>query len=216
MEGFKGSSSVNSRCRRANKRTDYYGGSVENRCRFLLEIVDAAIEVFGGSEFICVKLNPTDFFNDSVVDFEEMKETYTYLIKKLVSRKVGIINISRRGADLPWNTGDFYSLFLRPDGYPVPKGYDPVLDFGPLVKFPGSPSMLMANHDYTVEEANRLIKEDKLDLITFGRPFIYNPDVISRIRHGIPFAQNDRGNAIFYGPYQTPDEGYNDWPAAAL
>lgn len=168
--------------------------------------------MFGGPEFICVKLNPTDFFNDSVTDFKELKETYTYLIKNLVSRKVGIINISRRGADIQGRAGDFYSLFARPDGYPVPKGYDPVLDFGPLVKYPGSPSMLMANHDYTVEEADILIKEGKLDLITFGRPFIYNPDVISRIRHGIPFAENDRGNVIFYGPYQTPDEGYNDWP----
>jgi 2,4-dienoyl-CoA reductase-like NADH-dependent reductase (Old Yellow Enzyme family) len=124
--------------------------------------------VFGGPEFICVKLNPTDFFNDSVTDFKELKETYTYLIKKLVSRKVGIINISRRGADLQGRAGDFYSLFARPDGYPVPNGYDPVLAFGPLVKYPGSPSMLMANHDYTVEEADILIKEEKLDLITVG------------------------------------------------
>lgn len=151
-----------------------------------------------------------------MVEFEEMKETYTYLVKKLVSRKVGIINISRRGADLHGKSRDFYSLFSRPEGYPVPKGYDPVLDFGPLVKYPGSPSMLMANHDYTVEEANRLVEEEKLDLITFGRPFIYNPDIISRIRHGVPFSENDRGNDVYYGPYQTPDENYNDWPAATI
>lgn len=47
--------------------------------------------------------------------------------------------------------------------------------FRPLVKFPGSPTLLMANRDHTVEEANQLITESKLDLITFGRPFIYNP-----------------------------------------
>lgn len=76
--------------------------------------------------------------------------------------------------------------------------------------------MLMADHGYTVEEADRLIKEGKLDMATFSRSFIYNPDVISRIRHGIPFAENDRSNAIFYGPYQTSDEDYNDWPAATL
>jgi 2,4-dienoyl-CoA reductase-like NADH-dependent reductase (Old Yellow Enzyme family) len=161
--------------RRANKRTDSYGGSAENRCRFILEVVDAISGVFDGPEVVCVKINPTDFFNDSIVTFEEMKETYTYLIKKLVLRRVGIINISRRGTDPEAGTGGFYGRSGRSEGYPLPAGYDPVLDFGRLVKYPGSPSLLMANHDYTPEEADQLITEGKLDLITFGRPFIYNP-----------------------------------------
>ncbi|KAE8131452.1 hypothetical protein BDV38DRAFT_288698 [Aspergillus pseudotamarii] len=201
---------------RANKRTDNYGGSVENRCRFILEVVDVISEIFGGPEYACVKLNPTDFLNDSVVTFKEMKETYTYLIKELVTRKVGIINLSRRGIDHNGGTGDFFGHIPRPTEYPLPLGYDPVLDFGPLVKFPGSPSMLMANHDYTLEEADRLVKEGKLDLITFGRPFIYNPDIISRIRHGIPLSGNTRDNTVHYGPYKTPDENYNDWPSAII
>lgn len=126
-----------------------------------------------------MKLNPTDVYNDSVVDFDEMKETYTYLIRELVSRRVGIINLGRRGVDPHAGTGDFFGRSPRPEGYPLPPGYDPVLDFGPLVKFPGSPSLLMANHDYTAEEADSLVKEGKLDLITFGRPFIYNPVSVS-------------------------------------
>lgn len=166
--------------RRANKRSDKYGGSVENRCRFILEIVDVMSEVFGGSEFVCVKLCPTDDVNDAIVEFTEMKETYTYLIKQLVARQVGIINLSRRGVDHNMGSGDFFGRIPRTEGYPLPAAYDPVLDFGPLVKYPGSPSMLMANHDYTTEEADRLVKEKKLDLITFGRPFIYNPVSISR------------------------------------
>ncbi|OJJ55009.1 hypothetical protein ASPSYDRAFT_93033 [Aspergillus sydowii CBS 593.65] len=201
---------------RANKRTDSYGGSVENRCRFTIEVAEVMSEVFRGPEFVCIKLNPTDFLNDSAVTFEEMKETYTYLIKELVSRRIGIINLSRRGIDHNAGTGDFFGRVARTEGYDLPPGYDPVLDFGPLVKFPGSPSMLMANHDYTVEEADYLVREGVLDLITFGRPFIYNPDVISRIRHGIPLAENDRGNNVHYGPYKTPDENYNDWPSAAV
>ncbi|KAL4881646.1 hypothetical protein BJY04DRAFT_227725 [Aspergillus karnatakaensis] len=190
---------------RANKRTDSYGGSVENRCRFILEIVDVISQVFGGPEFVCVKLNPTDFVNDSVVTFDEMKETYTYLIKELVARKVRIINLSH-----------FFGRTPRPAEHPLPPGYDPVLDFGPLVKFPGSLSLLMANHDYTVEEADRLVRDGKLDLITFGRPFNYNTDVVSRIRHGIPLSDNTRGNAVHYGPYKAPHENYNDWPAAPI
>jgi 2,4-dienoyl-CoA reductase-like NADH-dependent reductase (Old Yellow Enzyme family) len=161
--------------RRANKRTDSYGGSVENRCRFILEVVNAISDVFDGPEVVCVKINPTDFFNDSTVTFEEMQETYTHLIKKLVLRRVGIINLSRRGTDSKAGTEGFYGRDGRSEIYPLPAGYDPVLDFGRLVKYPDSPSLLMANHDYTVEEADELISKGKLDLITFGRPFICNP-----------------------------------------
>jgi len=39
-------------------------------------------------------------------------------------------------------------------------------------------------------------------------------DVITRIKKGIPFAKNDRGDSVYYGPYRTPDENYNDWPTA--
>lgn len=140
----------------------------------MLEVVDVISEVFGGPELVCVKINPTDFFNDSVVDYAEMKETYTYLIKELVLRRVGIISICRRGSSTSAETNNFFGLH-RPDGYPLPAGYDPVLDFGPLVKYTGSPTMLMANSDYTVEEADRLIKEDKIDMTAFGRAFICNP-----------------------------------------
>lgn len=160
--------------RRANKRTDTYGGSVENRCRFVLELVDVIAEIFGGPEFVCVKINPTDFVNDSLVDFDEMKQVYTYLISELVRRAVGIINIGRRGAETKNETGEFFGKLQLPQGH-LPPRYDPVLDFGKLVKFPGSPSLLMANHDYTAEEAAGLVEQQKLDLITFARPFIYNP-----------------------------------------
>ncbi|KAF4449506.1 putative NADPH2 dehydrogenase chain OYE2 [Fusarium austroafricanum] len=198
---------------RANHRIDEYGGSVENRCRFTLEVVDAMTQVLEGPEYICVKINPTDYLNDSVVQFGEMKETYTYLITELVKRKVGIINLGRRGAET--NAGGEYFGLVRPHEYPLPRGYDPILDFGKLVKFPGSLTLLMANHDYTVEEADGLIGAGQLDMITFSRAFICNPDVVSRIMHGIPLAHNDRGSTVYYGPGKTLDEDYNDWPAAS-
>jgi len=175
---------------------------------------DASAVVFGGPEFICVKLCPTDVFNDSMVQFDEMQEVYTYLIHELVKRKVGIINLSRRGADPDAGTGYFYGKNPRPEGYPLPRGYDPVLDFSKLVKFPGSSSLLMANPDYTVEEADALIRAGQLDMISFGRPFIYNPDVVTRIKHGNPLNTNDRGPMVYYGSAGTADENYNDWPSA--
>ncbi|TXC10251.1 hypothetical protein FocTR4_00004594 [Fusarium oxysporum f. sp. cubense] len=200
---------------RANHRTDNYGGSVGNRCRFTLELVDAIAAVFNGHEYICVKINPTDHLNDSIVDFGEMKETYTYLITELVKRKVGIINLGRRGAETSPGSGEFFGPLPRPEGYPLPRGYDPVLDFGKLVKFPGSPTLLMANHDYTVEAADTLVGAGKLDMITFARAFIHNPDLVPRIIHGVPLATNDRGAWVYYGLDKRPEEGYNDWPVAS-
>lgn len=120
-------------------------------------------------------MSPVDLMNDSVCTFEESKETYTYLTKELVKRKVGIITISRRGHNLEGVTESKAGGLVRPAGYPLPPNYDPVLDFGPLVKYPGSPSKLMANQDYTVEEADTLVQNGKADLVSFGRPFIYNP-----------------------------------------
>ncbi|KAF4500061.1 putative NADPH2 dehydrogenase chain OYE2 [Fusarium agapanthi] len=195
---------------RANHRMEEYGGSVENRCRFTLELVDAITAVFNGPEYICVKINPTDHLNDSIFSFDEMKETYTYLITERVKREVGIINLGRRGAETSPGSGEFFGPLPQPEGYPLPPGYDPVLDFGELVQFPGSSSLLMANHDYTAGAAEALVEAGKLDMITFARAFIWNLDLVPRINHGIPLAENGRGHWIFYGLEETPDEGYND------
>jgi 2,4-dienoyl-CoA reductase-like NADH-dependent reductase (Old Yellow Enzyme family) len=140
-----------------------------------LELVEAISQVLGGTELICVKIGPTDTLNDSVVTFDEMQETYTYLIRELVKRKLGIVNICRRGANIGTQSAKSFSDFVRPEGYSLPQNYDPVLDFGRLVKGPGNASMLMANQDYDIEEANQLVKESKIDLIMIGRPFIFNP-----------------------------------------
>jgi 2,4-dienoyl-CoA reductase-like NADH-dependent reductase (Old Yellow Enzyme family) len=110
-----------------------------------------------------------------VVTFDEMQETYTYLIKELVARKVGIINICRRGANIGVEPVFSFIPSSRPEGYLLPPSYDPVLDFGGLIKRPGSASMLMVNQDYDIEEASQLVKDGKIDLVMIGRLFIYNP-----------------------------------------
>ncbi|KAL2832770.1 hypothetical protein BJY01DRAFT_253745 [Aspergillus pseudoustus] len=72
----------------------------------------------------------------------------------------------------------------------------------------------MVNSGYTPEEAARLIQEGKIDLVSFGKAFVHNPDVVSRLKKGVQLAGKDRGGWVYYGPYDTVDEGYNDWPAA--
>lgn len=159
---------------RSNVRTDAYGGSVENRCRFLLEIVDAIATIYPISH-IGVKIAPCDNVADIACSYVEFSETYTYLIEELVKKGVGFINLSRRGCATGEASDDFSDCSLRPKGMELPVGYEPLQEFGPLVKFEGSKTKMMVNYGYTVEEAEELVNNGKIDLITFGRPFIYNP-----------------------------------------
>lgn len=161
-------------CTRSNVRTDAYGGSVANRCRFLLEVIDAIATVYP-VEHIGVKICPTDNVADMACSYTELSETYTHLIRELVQKEVGFINLSRRGCAKGENVDDFSDSTERPDGMELPKGYDVLEEFGPLVKSDGSKTRLMVNYGYSVEEAEMLVREGRIDMITFGRLFIYNP-----------------------------------------
>ncbi|KAF2655995.1 FMN-linked oxidoreductase [Lophiostoma macrostomum CBS 122681] len=189
--------------KRSNQRTDKYGGSAENRCRFVLDVIDAIIEIWGAGK-VGIKISPVDEYHDTASPYHEISQTYSYLISQLVARELGFITLSRRG----------YDTEPRPTGTELPPDYEPLQEFGDMIKFPGSKTSLIVNYEYSVEEAERLIRSDKIDLVQIGRPFISNPDLISRIRKGIPLAENDRGGDLLYGPYQHPDVGYNDWSAA--
>ena len=161
---------------RSNQRTDEYGGTTENRCRFVLEVVDAVIDIWGASA-VGVKICPTDDLEDTASPYEEISKTFKFLVRELVARNIGFINLSRRGCDIKRPQGDSFWTYPsnRPAGSELPPGYDSLDEFGPMIKFPGSKTSLMVNHEYTVSEAERLIDEGKIDLVALGRPFIYNP-----------------------------------------
>lgn len=92
-----------------------------------------------------------------------------------MQRELAFINLSRRGYDIgraPDNP--------RPKGTELPPDNEPIHEFGQMIKHAGSKTLLMVNHEYTVSEADDLILNDKVDLVGFGRPFIYNP--VSLIR----------------------------------
>lgn len=176
---FLGWASTNVCVSNLNNRTDAYGGSIENRCRFALEVVDAVASVFGYDR-VGIKICPADFMGDTMITHEEMREVYTYLIEKIVARGVGYVNISRRGIDLGRNGERYVPLPARPADRMLKPGYEPLTEFGPLVKRPGSQTALMANEEYTVDEAEKLVEGGQLDLVSFGRPFICNPVSLPR------------------------------------
>lgn len=105
-----------------------------------------------------------------------MTEVYSYLIEQLVARKVGYITLSRRGVNLGRHGSDADPVGpSRPADDLLRPGYEPLSEFGPMVKFPGSQTALMANEEYTIEEAEDLVSDGLVDLISLGRPYIYNP-----------------------------------------
>lgn len=147
---------------------------MENRCRFPLEVLDAIIEVWG-SRKVGIKICPSDDYNDSYMSYEESSELYDYYIRQLVNRKLAFINLSRRGSYSASFQDEHFISAPRPLGLEFPAEYDVIRQFGPLIKYEGSQTLLMVNHEYTVAEAQLLIDGGKIDLVTFGRPFIYNP-----------------------------------------
>lgn len=118
-----------------------------------------------------IKICPADDFNDSIVSLPELSETYDHLIRELVRRELGFITLLRRGCDV----GAVNSASTRPAGKELPPGYDTLEHFGPLVKYPGSKTLLLVNHEYTVEEANELVEKELIDVVVFSRFFIHNP-----------------------------------------
>lgn len=136
-----------------------------------------------GSRRVGIKICPSDDYNDSSTSYKELSETYRFYIKELMKRNLAYINLSRRGCDIGRNQDDYFKSNPRPRGLELPSGYEPLQEFGALIKHPGSRTMLMVNHEYTVAEADELINSEKIDMVSFGRPFIYNPVSERKLYH---------------------------------
>ena len=154
----------------SNTRTDAYGGSVQNRARFLLEVTKAVMEVWEG-ERISVRLsprNPVHGMHDT-----RPEETYLYVVEQLEALKIGMLHV------------------LEPIN--PPGGVPPLApDFRKC--FSG---LLVLNLGYTQETAEKALESGLADAVSFGTLFISNPDLPERFRTGHPLAEGDRDT--FYG-----------------
>ncbi|CAD8071407.1 unnamed protein product [Paramecium sonneborni] len=168
----------------ANKRTDEYGGCVENRCRIVLEIIDKLGSVFD-IQRIGIKISPITRQYDSYDP--NPKELYKYLLEQLNQRKVGFIEI--RDDDYPENWLDF--------GYPSSKSdIENVFEFcRPLFK-----GQIIGNGKVTPERGEELIKKQYCDAITFGRLFTSNPDLVEKIKNGEKLNEVDTSTLLSQGP----------------
>lgn len=169
----------------ANQRTDAYGGSAENRNRFVVEVAKAVAEAIGGDR-VGIRLSPYGAAN-GLGAFEGVDEQYAQLAEALGA--IGLVYL--HGVD--------HSAMGAPE---VPQSVKTLL----RERFKGT---LILAGGYDAERAEADLEAGRADLIAIGRPFISNPTLVEKLRTGASLTPPNQ--ATFYTP---GDEGYLDYPEA--
>ncbi len=168
----------------SNRRTDGFGGSKENRTKFLIEIANRVSTAIG-SDKVGVRLSPGGAFND-VNPFEGELETFNYLASELGKLELAYLHLVDHAA-------------MGAPEVPVSLRDSIVKNFNGTVILSGG---------YDKERAEEQLSSGGDQLIAFGRPFIANPDLVSR------FANGSELNAPDFDTFYTPGEkGYTDYPS---
>jgi N-ethylmaleimide reductase len=168
----------------SNKRTDEYGGSIENRTRFLREVVDAVIDA-SSEDCVGVRISPVSSANDAHdSDPSHLFKHVVEVLNRLQPVYLHVIEGETSGA----------------------RDIDPSFDFHALRRM--FQRTYMANNGYTFELATTSLKAGSVDLVAFGVPFIANADLVDRFRKGA--ALNVPDPATYYG---EGAKGYTDYPS---
>lgn len=168
----------------SNHRTDEYGGSVENRLRFPMMVVEAVKQAWPKAR-VGIRVSPTGSFNDMHDD--DPVATYGELARRIDAAGLAYIEVVE----------DSFQGNLA-DGRP-----ESVID---AIRS-GFSGIYIGNGGYTRDEAMERINAGKCDLASFGRPIISNPDLVERFRRDAPL--NDWDESTFYG---GDEKGYTDYP----
>ena len=169
-----------------NRRTDLYGGTLENRMRFPLEVLKAVLEVWSAGR-VGIRLSPSGTMND--MHDSDPKATFTAMVKALESYGLAYIHIM-----------EALEADIRHGGVQLPISY-----FRSFYK-----GILMVNGEYDGLKAQAVVALGDADLVSFGRLFLANPDLPARLREGLPLNVPDP--RTFYGGGAA---GYTDYPAWA-
>jgi N-ethylmaleimide reductase len=167
-----------------NHRTDIYGGSLENRYRFLQEIVEAILTIFPANR-VGVRLSPNGVYND--MGSSDFRDTFLYVAGRLNEYKLAYLHLldglafgfHKKGE--PMTLSEFRTVFDNP---------------------------LIGNSGYTKETAEASIQSRSADLIAFGRPYISNPDLVERFANNWPL----NPPAEMKDWFSFEKEGYLDFP----
>ncbi len=166
-----------------NQRTDRYGGSIENRTRFLLEVTEAVVGVWGGDK-VGVRISPVSPAND-IAD-SDPQALFGHAVAALGRFGLAFLHVVEGATGGSRDVGGFDFQALRQ-------------------AFAGA---YVANNGYDRAMALAAVEAGKADFIAFGRAFIANPDLVERLRIGAPLAEPDRDTL-----YGGDAHGYIDYPA---
>ena len=168
-----------------NKRTDAYGGSLDNRVRFAVEVVEAILCEWNASR-VGIRIAPASPANDCADS--DPQTTFCYLAERLSRLNIGFLHVveGATGGERDYAPFDYRAL---------------------RSSFSGA---YIANNAYTQKMGEEAIASGAADLVAFGRAFIANPDLIERFRRDAPL--NEPNRETFYG---GDGRGYTDYPALA-
>ncbi|MDB5634918.1 MAG: NADH:flavin oxidoreductase/NADH oxidase [Tardiphaga sp.] len=167
-----------------NKRTDAYGGSIENRAKLMLEVSKAVAREIGADK-TGIRISPVTPANDAAIDSDAQK-LFDYIVDGLNAEKLIYLHVVEGATGGPRDVAPFDYAGLRK-------------------RFKGT---YIGNNGYDLALANKVLAANEADLIAFGKPFISNPDLVERLRTGAPLNEPDK--ATFYG---GGAKGYTDYPA---
>lgn len=176
----------------SNHRTDAYGGSIENRARFLFEVVDAVVEAAGGDR-VGIRLSPVTPANDA--SDPDPQPLFEHVVKGLASRGLAYVHVIEGATG---GARDFVQGEAAFDWDAFKAAY----------RDAGGTGAWIVNNGYTRALAQEAVASGRADLVAFGRPFIANPDLVDRLRRDLPLAEPER--ATMYG---GGAKGYVDYPA---
>jgi N-ethylmaleimide reductase len=166
-----------------NKRTDAYGGSIENRARLMLE-VSKAVAAEAGPERTGIRISPVTPAND--ISDSNPQPLFDYIVDHLNALKLVYIHVIEGATGGARDIAPFDYRALRN-------------------RFKGA---YIGNNGYDFDLATKVLAAGEADLIAFGKPFISNPDLVERLQRGAPLNPFDK--ATFYG---GGAKGYTDYPA---
>lgn len=177
-----------------NHRTDQYGGSIENRARLLLEVVDAVVGAIGAGR-VGIRLSPVTPANDA--SDPDPQPLFDYVVGELASRELAYIHLieGATGGARDFSQGD--------------KPFDWAA-FKASYRDHGGKGAWIVNNGYDKALAEEAIASGRADLVAFGSLFISNPDLVKRLREDAPLNALDK--ATLYG---GGAKGYTDYPALA-
>ncbi|MFN8354723.1 MAG: alkene reductase [Spirosomataceae bacterium] len=169
----------------SNRRTDEYGGSVENRVRFTIEVMQALLDVWD-SRRVGIRIAPNNVFN-AVLD-SNPAALYDYLVERLNPMNLAYLSLMNHPVDLSVHPQGIVHLKQR-----YRESYQ---------------GTLMTTVGYTRESGEETLQNNHADLIAYGTLYIANPDLVERFEANLPLNPPDR--STFYG---GGAKGYIDYPA---